>query len=299
MSSDLMTTPEGPALDVLAPRNEGFMRLLSYVVSNARAGEIMAIHNYSDIVRMVPDTDAKIEAVRQAKEECGHILLLEKLDERLGFGIDESMVQEQWKAVRAASVQAAAKGDLAACLIIQDLMVESVAIGLYRLFSSASNSDEETARVARTLLRAELEHLDIGIKRINDLMKEDEDGVLDSLIWAHHKVMPLLFDMVHGSCDYLCDSHDLDCDMVDKGNVDIDLEALKITSLEHYVEMLYSAGFSQKVLGPLIASMASYEVPDRGEFLRDDVVAACDDPGTCCPPAATTAAEPVATSVIP
>ena len=283
-----MTTTDAPVADVLAPRNEGFMRLLSYVVSNARAGEIMAIHNYSDIVRLIPDTDAKIEAVRQAKEECGHILLLEKLDERLGFGIDESMVHEQWKDIRAASIAAAAREDLAACLIIQDLMVEAIAIGLYRLFSGAANSDDETARVARTLLRAELEHLDIGVKRINELMQEDEDGVHDSLIWAHHTVMPKLFDMVHGSCDYLCSTHDLDCDTVDKGMVTIDLEALKIASLEQYVEMLYSAGFSQKVLGPLLASMAAYEVSGRGEFVREEVLAAaCDDPATCCPPAAT------------
>lgn len=279
-----MTTTDAPPIEVLAPRNEGFMRLLSYVVSNARAGEIMAIHNYSDIVRLVPDTDAKIEAVRQAHEECGHILLLEKLDERLGFGIRDDMVHEEWGAIRAASVEAAAKGDLAACLIIQDLMVEAIAIGLYRLFSGAANSDAETARVARTLLRAELEHLDIGIKRINELMKDDEDGVHDSLIWAHHKVMPRLFDMVHQSCDYLCDRHDLDCDTVDKGMVTIDLEALKVASLEQYVEMLYSAGFSQKVLGPLLASMTAYEVPGRGEFLRDEVATTCDDPATCCPP---------------
>jgi fatty aldehyde decarbonylase len=293
-----MTTTDAPVADVLAPRNEGFMRLLSYVVSNARAGEIMAIHNYSDIVRLVPDTDAKIEAVRQAKEECGHILLLEKLDERLGFGIDEGMVHEEWKAIRAASLEAAAREDLAACLIIQDLMVEAIAIGLYRLFSGAANSDDETARVARTLLRAELEHLDIGIKRINELMQDDEDGVHDSLIWAHNRVMPKLFDMVHGSCDYLCDTHDLDCDTVDKGMVTIDLEALKIASLEQYVEMLYSAGFSQKVLGPLLASMAAYEVPGRGEFMRDEAVAAaaCADPATCCPPAAT-AEETVAEGV--
>ena len=272
-----------PLPEVLAPRNPDFLRLLTYVVSNARAGEHLDIHNYSDIVRLLPDTDAKIEAVRQAKEECGHILLLEKLAERLDFGIDESMVHDEWQVVRAAFLEAAERGDLAACLIIQDLMVESLAIGLYRLFSSAANSDEETARVARTLLKAELDHLEIGIARINELMQQDDDGVHDALIWAHHKVIPRLFDMVHGSCDFLCSNHGLDCDTVDKGQITIDLEALKITSLEHYVEMLYRAGFEQKILGPLIASMTSYEPEGRSEFLREEVVADCADPASCCP----------------
>jgi fatty aldehyde decarbonylase len=281
--SESAVTEGTPLPDVLAPRNPDFLRLLTYVVSNAREGEYMAIHNYSDIVRLLPGTDAKIEAVRQAKEECSHILLLEKLAERLGFDIDQSMVHAEWQVVRAAFVEAAERGDVAACLIIQDLMVESLAIGLYRLFSSAANSDEETARVARTLLKAELDHLDIGIARINELMQRDEDGVHDALIWAHHKVIPRLFDMVHGSCDFLCSNHELDCDTVDKGQITIDLEALKITSLEHYVEMLYSAGFEQKILGPLIASMTSYEPEGRGEFLREEVVADCADPASCCP----------------
>jgi fatty aldehyde decarbonylase len=284
-------TTDSVVSPVASPRNPDFMRLLAYVVSNARAGEIMAIHNYSDMVRMFPDTDAKIEAVRQAKEECGHIRLLEKLEQRLGFGIRPDMVQDGWKAVRETFIEATRRDDLAACLIIQDLMVESLAIGLYRLFSSAANSDEETARVARTLLKAELDHLEIGISRISEMMQADEDGVHDALIWAHHKVIPELFDMVHNSCDYLCQKHDLDCDMVDKGQVDIDLEALKLTSLEHYVEMLYTAGFSQKVLNPLIASMNSYEVPDRREFIRRDLdrqtVAdgCCADPSDCASPA--------------
>lgn len=281
--SESTITHDTPPSEVISPRNPEFLRLLTYVVSNARAGELMAIHNYSDIVRLLPDTDAKIEAVRQAKEECSHILLLEKLADRLGFAIDQSMVHDEWKTVRAAFVEATEKGDLAACLIIQDLMVESLAIGLYRLFSSAANSDEETARVARTLLRAELDHLDIGIARINELMEQDDDGVHDALIWAHHKVIPRLFDMVHGSCDFLCANHGLDCDTVDKGRITIDLEALKITSLEHYVEMLYRAGFEQKILGPLIASMTSYEPEARGEFLRQEVAADCADPATCCP----------------
>ena len=58
------------------------------------------------------------------------------------------------------------------------------------------------------------------------------------------------------------------------GNVSIDLAALKVASLEHYVEMLYEAGFNLDVVNQLIASMTSYEVPGRasvglGDCLRD------------------------------
>ena len=244
-------------------RTEGYLKLLSFVVSNARKGEIMAIENYGEMVHLMPDTDSKIETVHQAHEECKHILLLEKLAYNIGFAIGETMVEPQWANVRQSFHEAARKQDLTACLIIQDLMVESLAIGLYKVFASPANGDTETQTVAANLLKDELDHLDIGVKRIQGLMEKDSDGVHDALVWAHHKVMPSLFEMVHRSCDFLCDNHSLDCDTVDKGTVYVDLEALKIASLEHYVAMLDIANFEPRITNQLLASMTSYEVPGR------------------------------------
>src|SRR5688572_32888351 len=51
-------------------RSDGYIKLLSFVVSNARRGEIMAVDNYSEMVALMPDTESKIEAVHQANEEC-------------------------------------------------------------------------------------------------------------------------------------------------------------------------------------------------------------------------------------
>ena len=251
------------------PRSEGYLKLLSFVVSNARKGEIMAIENYGEMVHLMPDTDSKIEAVTQAKEECKHILLLEKLAKNIGFPITDTMVEPQWANVRSAFHEAARKKDLAACLIIQDLMVESLAIGLYKVFASASNGDTETQAVAANLLKDELDHLEIGVRRIQGLMEQDSDSVHDALVWAHHKVMPNLFEMVHQSCDFLCSDHNLDCDTVDKGTVYVDLDLLKVASLEHYVAMLDRANFDMKITNQLIAGMASYEVPGRSSIGLD------------------------------
>ena len=248
------------------PRSDGYLKLLSFVVSNARKGEIMAIENYGEMVHLMPDTDSKIEAVNQAKEECKHILLLEKLAKTIGFPVTETMVEPQWANVRNAFHEAARKKDLAACLIIQDLMVESLAIGLYKVFASAANGDTETQTVAANLLKDELDHLEIGIRRIQDLMAQDSDQVHDALVWAHHKVMPNLFEMVHKSCDFLCSDHNLDCDTVDKGSTTVDLDLLKVASLEHYVSMLDEANFNMKITNQLIAGMASYEVPGRASI---------------------------------
>src|SRR5438046_5639476 len=169
-------------------RNEGYMKLLSFVVSNARRGEIMAVDNYSEMVALMPDTEAKIATVHQANEECTHILLLEKLADHLGFAIDDSMVEPQWANVRQHFHDAAKKKNLAGCLIIQDLMVESLAIGLYKLFSSASNGDYETNRIAANLLKDELEHLDNSLRRLQYPRQNGQDAAHDAHGYAQHRV---------------------------------------------------------------------------------------------------------------
>lgn len=274
-SVDLMDT--GP---VTGKRSEYYLKVLSFIASNAWCGENMAVQNYSEMVPLMPTVEDKIEAVNQAKEEAKHILVLEKLAHRLGFSIDETMLQDDWPKVRDTFHEAASKGDLAGCLIIQDLMVESLAIGLYSTFADASNKDIETQRVAAALLKDEVDHLDIGLRRIRQLIATDSEAVHDSLVWAHSRVMPLLFNMVHTACDFLCERKNLPCDSglafvqnavlylsgKRKGTDFIDLDRLKIASLEHYVAMLDKAGFDAATTNRLVASMAAYEVQGRSDL---------------------------------
>ena len=46
---------------IVAERSQGYYNLLSYIVSNAIAGEIMAIENYSEMVQLMPTVAEKIE----------------------------------------------------------------------------------------------------------------------------------------------------------------------------------------------------------------------------------------------
>jgi fatty aldehyde decarbonylase len=255
--------PCGQDSNVPFHRTPDYLRLLSFVTTNAREGEIMAIQNYSQMVPLLPDTEKKIETVHQAHEECKHIAALETLSRSVGFPINPILVFPQWTAIRKHFADAVKKKDLAGCLIVQDLMVESLAIAMYKVFSSASNGDTETNRTAGKLLQDELEHLDIGVRRITELMEQDADAVHDSLQWAHHRVMPELFQMVHYACEFVCNKINLDCDIVDKGTVYIDLEMLKLAALDHYLKMLDEVNFRPEVVNPLVASMSAYEPAQR------------------------------------
>jgi fatty aldehyde decarbonylase len=268
-------TPRGAA-----GRNAAYRDLLSFIVSNAVAGEIMAVENYSEMVHLMPDTAAKLEAVDQAREECRHILLLSKLGRSLDFAVERRIVEPQWRNIRKHFTTAVGKGDLPACLIIQDLLTESLAIVLYTTLSAETDTDPQTAAVAATILADELEHLGIGTRRIRGLLHEDPERVQDALVWAHHRVMPELFAMISTSCEALCDVLGIDCGSLSLDSIRTDLETLKLRAVERYVQTLDEAGFSPALTSPLVASMSAYE-----GMSRLALGPAGGNDGACCAPA--------------
>jgi len=275
------------ATDPIAPqRSQGYYNLLSYIVSNAIAGEIMAIENYSEMVQLMPSVAEKIETAHQAREECKHILLLSKLGRRLDFAVQKRIVEPQWNNIRKHFSTAVNKGDLAACLIIQDLMTETMAIMLYRTLGKEVDTDPQTASTATSILADELEHLGIGVARIKRMIEKDSEAVNDALVWAHHRVMPELFSMISTSCHFLCDELNVDCGSLSLNDIRNDIESLRVEALEQYIDTLDKVGFDQTVTNALIASMASYREMDR-HVLGLTRSGGATEGVACCGPGAT------------
>ena len=265
-----MTAPE-------TARRQAYFDLLGFIVSNAIAGEIMAVDNYTDIASLAPDEAYRAEALEQAEEERKHQRMLASLGRSLSIPIAQQIVEPQWLRVRKHFQVAVERNNLAACLIIQDLMVESMAIVLYRLLSGEADADPQTATVAGTILEDELEHWQIGVDRIQALRAENPHDVDDALVFAHHRVMPELFSLVSTRCESLCDVLGISCDSLDLADLATDIDQLRAQALEQYVSTLDAAGFPGRVTNPLVASMTAYEgfQPARAEL-------GADAPPRCC-----------------
>ena len=257
--NDGATEYASPAPALPHGRDQDYYNLLSYIVSNTISGEIMAVENYSEMVPLMPDGTSRIEANAQAAEECKHILQLAKLARSLGFSVEQRIVEPQWKAIRGHFSAAVKKNNLAGCLIIQDLMTETMAILLYRTLSADADTDSQTGNVARNILKDELEHLDIGVRRLRAMLERAPDDVHDALVWAHHRVMPELFSMISTSCHSLCDVLKLDCASLNLAKISTDIDTIRVKALQQYLETLDRVGFESSVVSPLIASMSAYE----------------------------------------
>ncbi|UXY15882.1 ferritin-like domain-containing protein [Chitiniphilus purpureus] len=253
---DLRSTNRRNELQTQHEKTDGYFNLIAYIASNAIAGEVMAVENYSEMVPLMPTTDDKIETVKQAHEESKHIQMLASLGKRHDYTVMREIVEPQWFNIRRHFSSAVQNKDLAACLIMQDLMTETMAIVLYRTLKR--QGDPDTAALASKILEDELEHLEIGLTRIRGLLEADPEGVHESLKWAHHRVMPELFSMVSTSCHFLCDRLNIDCGALSLGDLKTDIDEIRIEALDTYVETLDKANFDPVVTAALIESMQSY-----------------------------------------
>jgi fatty aldehyde decarbonylase len=253
---DLRSVSRREVLGTEHNKSDGYFNLLAYIASNAIAGEIMAVENYSEMVPLMPDTESKIETVKQAHEESKHIQMLASLGKRHDYNVMREIVEPQWFNIRRHFSTAVHNKDLAACLVIQDLMTETMAIVLYRTL--VRQGDPDTAALANKILDDELEHLEIGLSRIRGLIAKDPEGVHESLKWAHHRVMPELFSMVSTSCHFLCDRLNIDCGALTLGDLKTDIDEIRIEALDTYVETLDKADFDPVVTAALIESMQTY-----------------------------------------
>ena len=253
---DLRSVSRREVLGTEHNKSDGYFNLLAYIASNAIAGEIMAVENYSEMVPLMPDTESKIETVKQAHEESKHIQMLASLGKRHDYNVMREIVEPQWFNIRRHFSTAVQNKDLAACLVIQDLMTETMAIVLYRTL--VRQGDPDTAALANKILDDELEHLEIGLARIRSLIAQDPEGVRESLKWAHHRVMPELFSMVSTGCHFLCDRLNIDCASLSLGDLKTDIDEIRIEALDTYVETLDKADFDPVVTAALIESMQTY-----------------------------------------
>ena len=250
-------------------KDKRYYDLLAYVVSNAIAGEIMAVDNYAEMALMLDDTDEKNETITQAYDEVKHVMVLHKLGQRLGFPTKKRIVEPQWLRVRKYFSEAAQRKDLAGCLAVQDLIVETMAITLYRTL--ARNADTETSKLADNILRDELLHREIGYDRFKALLDKDEKAAHESLVWAHDRGIPELFSMISYKCDSLCDELSVECGSLGLDSLNTDLDGVRMEALEVYMETLDECGFSSKVTTPLISGMSAFAEKGLAEEM-----------GSCC-----------------
>src|ERR1017187_7505995 len=142
--------------------------VISDIFSQAITGELIGMSNFASLAETIDDPHEKMEAVEHANSERMHAEGFITYAKKTKLKININMHGEYWGNVRRQFLSYAHKKDFIACLIIQEVMLESFAVSMYtdvgnalgdevgKLFLSIADEEKEHLEHSSDLLRAEL-----------------------------------------------------------------------------------------------------------------------------------------------
>jgi fatty aldehyde decarbonylase len=215
------------------------------VLSQAMTGELIAAMNYTSLSEICDDPEEVADALEHAEGEQGHAAAFAAEGRRIGVQVSNNVNARHWKRLREAFMRCITAHDFIACLIVQEIMLESFAVASYArvgkvgpgsLGKTFASIAEEEGHVehAMSILKAE---------RALDPQRFD-----DKVHRLHLDVMTTLAEMLakectHGHCEVCHGS----CVKPSLPDVSLTAAELRGASLQQYLKTLDMLGLPGEV----------------------------------------------------
>lgn len=143
--------------------------VISDIFSQAITGELIGMSNFASLAETIDDPHEKMEAVEHANSERLHAEGFMHYAKKTNLRVKVNLDSVYWGNVRKIFLSYAREKDFIACLIIQEVMLESFAVSMYtdvghalggeagELFLSIAEEEREHLEHSSDLLRAEHE----------------------------------------------------------------------------------------------------------------------------------------------
>jgi fatty aldehyde decarbonylase len=211
------------------------------ILSQAITGEVVGALNFATLAGLHDDIDEALAAVQHADSERAHALAFRAAARSLQIPVIENLDAPYWKRIRSSFLQWAAARDRVACIVIQEIMLESFAVAIYAQVGAAA-----PGRLGGTFSRIaeeEEEHLGHSIEFLiaeREKEPEDFDRKLEQI---HGDIMTVLAEMVskedrQGHCG-LCHGS---CVKPSLTEVDLDLCEMRGRAINRYLSSLDEIG---------------------------------------------------------
>src|SRR5579862_7826852 len=114
-----------------SPISEQQRAVFADILSQAVTGELIGMANYAAMVRLYRDRDGQREALERAMGELAHSEMFSRAACELGVTPIVNLEAPYWQRIRTSFLRHVDAGDFVACLLIQEVMLESFAVSLY------------------------------------------------------------------------------------------------------------------------------------------------------------------------
>src|SRR5215212_9342588 len=211
--------------------------VISDVFSQAITGELIGMSNFASLAETIDDPHEKMEAVEHANSERMHAEGFMNYAKKAKLKINVNLESEYWGNVRKQFLAYARKQDFIACLIIQEVMLESFAVSMYTDVGNALGG--EAGKLFLSIADEEKEHLEHSSDLLRAELKRDASAFINKFEEIHFNCMTILAEFtaitdLRGHCG-VCNG---DCMKGSLHHINLDIIKLRGNAMALYAEAL-------------------------------------------------------------
>lgn len=184
-----MTMPVSPA--TLPDARRG---VYADILSQAVTGELIGMANYAAMAELCPSVEELEDAVNHAYNERSHAVAFRRAAHDLGVEVIENLDAPYWRRIREAFLRHVHARDLSACLIVQELMLETFAVSMYEAVADATEG--KLSQAFRAIAKEEEGHLQHALDELQAEFERDPPAFERKVHGLHEEVMTILAEMV-------------------------------------------------------------------------------------------------------
>lgn len=177
-------------IQIPTQQTQQYWDLVADILSQSITGELIGMANFAALVETIDDPMEMMEAVEHANSERGHAVAFMELAQKYNLQVIVNPKANYWRRVREAFLKWARQKDFAACILIQEVMLESFAVGMYREVGKALPGD--LGRIFTAIAAEEEEHMEHSIELLQKEMKNDPAAFIRKAEEIHLDCMTIL-----------------------------------------------------------------------------------------------------------
>ena len=215
--------------------------VISDVFSQAITGELIGMSNFASLAETIDDPHEKMEAVEHANSERMHAEGFIAYAKKNKLKININMQSPYWGNVRSQFLSYAQKKDFIACLIIQEVMLESFAVSMYTDVANALGG--EAGKLFNNIADEEKEHLEHSSDILQAELQKDPVAFIQKFEDIHFNCMTILAEFtattdLRGHCG-VCNG---DCMKGSLHHIGLDIVTLRGNALALYAGAMDNIG---------------------------------------------------------
>jgi fatty aldehyde decarbonylase len=216
------------------------------VLAQAMTGELMAAMNYTSLSEICDDPAEVADALEHAEGENGHAAAFAAEGRRIGVDVPNNVNAKHWKRLREAFLRCISERDFIACLIVQEIMLESFAVASYARVGKVAPGS--LGKTFAAIAAEEEEHIDHAMGILRSERALDPQRFDDKLYRLHLEVMTTLAEMLSKDCRTgHCEVCHGSCVKPALPDISLSAAELRGASLRQYLKTLDKLGLPGEV----------------------------------------------------